>query len=67
MPRRADELPMTRILPARRAIIAGSTARTSRGSGSTIAAKTSLHSVSVTSTAGVDGAGIARLATSTSR
>ena len=62
MPRKAEALPMTRIRPLRRAVIAGSTARNSRGSGSTSAAKVSRHSSSVTSAAGVVGAGTPRLA-----
>ena len=63
MPRSAEALPITRILPARRSIICGRTARTSRGRGCTRVAKTCSHSVSETSTAGVAGAGSARLAT----
>jgi hypothetical protein len=66
MPRRAEALPITRILPARRSTMAGAAARTRRGSGSTSAAKTSRHSASVTSSAAVDGALMARLATRTS-
>ena len=66
MPRSADALPITMILPAPRAAMAGSTARTSRGSGSTSAAKVSRHSVSDTSAASVEGAVTARFTTSTS-
>jgi len=57
LPRSAEALPITRILPARRAIIAGSAALHSRGSGSTSAAKLSRHSCSVTAVASVCGAG----------
>ena len=66
MPRSAEALPITRILPERLAIIAGKAALQIRGSGSTSAAKTSRHSVSATATASVEGAEMARLATSTS-
>lgn len=49
--------PITRILPWPLAVMPGTTARTSLGSGSTSAAKVCCHSASVTSTASVFGAG----------
>ena len=54
---------MTKTLPALRLVMSGRTAASSRGRGSTSAANTSLHSVSVTSTAAVVGAVKARLTT----